>query len=157
MLGARVVVTSRSDHKLARARELGAAAGIDCTATPDWPGAVVELTGGVGADYVVDTVGELKDAIAAVRLGGTVAFVGLLQGMTAEIDLVAFMGKCARVEAVDVGSREMFEAMNKALDFHAVRPVVDRVFGFNEVGAALTYLSSGRHVGKVCLRALFER
>jgi NADPH:quinone reductase-like Zn-dependent oxidoreductase len=101
----------------------------------------------------VDTVGDLKQAIAAVRLGGAVAFVGLLNGMTAEVDLVAFMGKCARVEAVDVGSRMMFEAMNTAIAFHETRPVVDQVFAFDELGAALTYLGEGRHFGKVCLRA----
>jgi NADPH:quinone reductase-like Zn-dependent oxidoreductase len=152
LLGARVIITSSSDHKLARAKALGAAAGINYTLTPDWPGAVMELTDGVGADYVVDTVGGLKDAIAAVRLGGAVAFVGLLSGMTAELDLVAFMGKCARVEAVDVGSRATFEAMNTAIAFHGIRPVVDRVFAFDELGTALTYLSEGRHFGKVGLR-----
>ena len=153
LLGARVIVTSSSDHKLARAKALGAAAGVNYKLTPDWPSAVIELTDGVGADYVVDTVGGLKDAIAAVRLGGAVAFVGLLSGMTAELDLVMFMGKCARVEAVDVGSRATFEAMNKAIAFHGMRPVVDRVFAFDELGAALTYLSEGRHFGKVCLCA----
>jgi NADPH:quinone reductase-like Zn-dependent oxidoreductase len=150
--GAHVIVTSSSDHKLARAKELGAAAGVNYKLMPDWPRAVVGLTDGVGADYVVDTVGGLKEAIAAVRLGGTVAFVGLLTGMTAEVDLVTFMGKCARIEAVDVGSRAMFEAMNTAIGFHGMRPVVDRVFSFNELSAALTYLSTGRHFGKVCLR-----
>lgn len=153
LLGARVIVTSSSDQKLARAKEMGAAPVINYKATPDWPKAVVELTDGVGADYVVDTVGGLKEAIAAVRLGGTVAFVGLLTGMTAEVDLVIFMGKCARLEAVDVGSREMFETMNKAIEFHAIRPVVDRVFGFSELRQALNCLREARHFGKVCLRA----
>jgi NADPH:quinone reductase-like Zn-dependent oxidoreductase len=111
------------------------------------------LTVGGGADYVVDTVGGLKEAIAAVRLGGAVAFVGLLNGMTSVIDLVTFMGKGARIEAVDVGSRAMFEAMNKAIEFHRMQPVVDRVFDFNELGPALTYLKEARHVGKICLRA----
>jgi NADPH:quinone reductase-like Zn-dependent oxidoreductase len=62
------------------------------------------------------------------------------------------MGKCARVEAVDVGSRAMFEAMNKAIKFHRLQPVVDRVFEFDELGPALTYLQEARHMGKVCLR-----
>ena len=151
--GARVIVTSSSDQKLARAKELGAAAVINYKATPDWPKAVLELTDGIGADYVVDTVGGLKEAIAALRRGGTVAFVGLLIGMTSKVDLEAFMGKCARVQAVDVGSREMFVAMNKAIAFHAMRPVVDRVFGFCELREALNYLREARHFGKVCLRA----
>jgi len=152
-LGARVIITSSSDQKLERARQLGAAAVVNYKTTPDWPKAVVELTGGVGADYVVDTVGGLREAIAALRLGGTVAFVGLLIGMSAEVDLVAFMGKSARVEAVDVGSREMFEVMNRAIQFHRMRPAVDRVFGFSEAGDALKYLEEARHFGKVCLRA----
>ena len=132
---------------------MGAWAVINYKATPDWPATVFELTNGVGADYVVDTVGNLKEAIAAVRLGGTVAFVGLLMGMTSEVDLVAFMGKCARVEAIDVGSRAMFESMNDAIESHTMRPVVDRVFGFSELREALMYLKEARHFGKVCLRA----
>jgi NADPH:quinone reductase-like Zn-dependent oxidoreductase len=151
--GARVIITSSSDQKLARARQLGAAETINYTTTPDWPTAVMELTNGTGADHVVDTAGELTQALAAVRLGGSVAFVGLLTGMRADVDLVLFMGKSARVEAVDVGSRAMFEAMNTAIHRHQLRPVVDRVFAFAEAGHALTYLAEARHFGKVCLRA----
>ena len=73
--------------------------------------------------------------------------------MTAEVNLVPFMGKSSRVEAVDVGSREMFEAMNKAIAFHAMRPVVDRLFGFSELREALNYLKEARHFGKTCLQA----
>ena len=151
--GARIIVTSSSDQKLERTKELGAAAVINYKTTADWAKAVEGLTNGIGADYVVDTVGGLKEAIAAVRVGGAVAFVGLLNGMTAEVDLVAFMGKSARIEAVDVGSREMFEAMNRAIEFHKMRPVIDRVFGFAELPEALSYLREARHFGKVCLRA----
>ena len=151
--GARVIVTSSSDQKLERAKELGAAAVINYKAKADWPKLVVELTNGVGADFVVDTVGGLKESIAAVQLGGAVAFVGLLVGMTAEVDLVTFMGKSARMQAVDVGSREMFEDMNKAIEFHAIHPVVDRVFGFSELPEALNFLREARHFGKICIRA----
>ena len=150
--GARVILTSSSDEKLERAKELGAAAVINYRTRTDWPNVVVELTNGCGADYVVDTVGGLKEAIAALRLGGAVAFVGLLRGMAVEVDLVTFMGRSARIEAVDVGSREMFEAMNRAIEFHAMRPVIDRVFGFTQLPEALDYLREARHFGKVCLR-----
>jgi len=151
--GARVIVTSSSDQKLARAKDLGANAVINYKTNSNWPNAVAELTNGLGADYVVDTVGDLKQSIAAVRLGGAVAFVGLLTGMTAQVDLVTLMGKSARLEAVDVGSRAMFEAMNKAIELHLMRPVVDRVFGFSELRDALNYLREARHFGKLCLRA----
>lgn len=73
--------------------------------------------------------------------------------MSAGVNLVALMGESARVEAIGVGSREMFEAMNKAIAFHAMSPVVDRVFGFSERREALNYLREARHFGKVCLRA----
>jgi NADPH:quinone reductase-like Zn-dependent oxidoreductase len=149
---ARVIITSSSDQKLTRAKEVGADAGINYKTTPDWPKAVMDLTNG-GADHVVDTVGNLNEAIAALRLGGSVAFVGLLTGMTSEVDLVAFMGKCARIDAIDVGSRAMFEEMNNAIDHHKMRPVIDRVFQFNELAEALNYLKGGRHFGKVCLRS----
>ena len=152
-VGARVIATSSSDQKLARAKEFGADAVINYKTTPDWPKAVAELTDGLGAEYVVDTVGDLKQSIAAVRLGGAVAFVGLLIGMTTEVDLVTFMGKCARIEAIDVGSREMFQAINEAIESHAMHPVLDRIFEFHELREALNYLREGRHFGKVCLRA----
>ena len=152
LLGARVIITSSSDEKLERAKQLGAAAVVNYKATPDWSKAVVELTGDVGADYVVDTVGELREAIAAIRPGGTVAFVGLLIAMSAEVDLVSFMGKSARVEAIDVGSREMFEQMNRAIRFHEMRPVVDRTFAFSEAPDALKHLKEARHFGKICLK-----
>jgi NADPH:quinone reductase-like Zn-dependent oxidoreductase len=151
--GARVIITSSSDEKLARATQLGAAEVINTKATPDWPKVVLSLTSGVGADFVIDTVGELDSAVAAVRCGGAIAFVGLLAGMTSQIDLVAFMGKSARVQAIDVGSREMFLAMNQAIGFHALRPVVDRVFAFDEIRDALAWLREARHFGKICLRA----
>ena len=152
LLGAFVIVTSSSDEKLARAKQLGADAGINYRTTPAWPNAVMELSGGLGADHVIDTVGGLREAVAAIRVGGSVAFVGLLAGMNAEVDLVALMGKSARVRAIDVGSRAMFAAMNRAIQCHRMRPIVDRVFDFSDAADALRYLSEARHFGKVCLR-----
>ncbi|HEY0160042.1 MAG TPA: NAD(P)-dependent alcohol dehydrogenase [Thermoanaerobaculia bacterium] len=152
LLGARVLATSSSDDKLERARSLGATAGVNYRTTRDWPARVLELTGG-GADLVVDTAGTLAESIAAVRVGGTVSFIGFVAGTKAEVDLVALMGKSARVQAIDVGSRAMFESMNRAMEEGGMRPVVDRVFGFDEAAEAFRYLESGRQFGKVCIRA----
>ena len=151
MLGARVIVTSSSDQKLARAAQLGASAGINYAST-DWPRAVLEITEGLGADHVVDTVGDLGKAVTAARVGGSVAFVGLLTGMDSKVDLVALMGKSARVQAIDVGSREMFMNMNRAIAFHAIRAVVDRVFDFSEAAQAFQHLAKAAHFGKICIR-----
>jgi NADPH:quinone reductase-like Zn-dependent oxidoreductase len=152
LLGARVIITSSSDAKLARARELGADAGVNYRTTRDWPRAVRELTGGAGAHLVVDTAGELAAAIEAVRVGGRIAFVGLLRGTQADVDLVKLMGSSATIRAIDVGSREMFESMNRAIESARLRPVIDRTFAFDEARDAFRYLREGAHFGKVCIR-----
>lgn len=149
--GARVIATSSSEAKLERARALGAAEGVNYATTRDWPARVRELTDGRGADLVVDTVGALREPIAAVRVGGTIAFIGLLTGLTSNVDLVALMGKSARIQAIDVGSRAMFESMNRAIETRGVRPVIDRVFGFDEAHDAFRHLASRANFGKVCL------
>lgn len=152
LLGARVIVTSSSDAKLARARALGADDGINYRTTPDWPRAVRELTDGRGTDLVVDSAGTLGEAIHAVRVGGALAFIGLMAGMRAEIDLVRLMGSNATIRAIDVGSRAMFERMNDAIESARLRPVIDRTFAFDEAHDALRYLAAGAHFGKVCVR-----
>ena len=151
LFGARVVITSSSDAKLARARELGADEGINYRTTPDWPRAVRELTDGRGADLVVDTAGELPQSIESVRVAGRIAFVGVLR-TRADVDLVKLMGSSATIRAIDVGSRAMFESMNRAIASSKLRPVIDRTFGFDEAHDAFRYLSEGGHFGKVCIR-----
>lgn len=151
MHGARVIITSSSDTKLERARSLGAAEAINYRSAPDWPGRVRELTDGRGADLVVDTVGSLNQPIAAVRVGGTIAYIGLLSDMMSDVDLVALMGKSARIQAIDVGSRTMFASMNRAIEFSGMRPVIDRVFRFDDARGAFRYLASRSHFGKVCI------
>src|SRR5262249_32080461 len=123
---------------------------------PDWPGAVRALTNGAGADHVIDTVGDLSRAIDAVRVSGSIVFVGLLNGMTAEVDLVGFMGKSARVTAVDVGSRSMFTAMNRAMAAQRVRPIIDRIFPFARADEAFRHLASQNHMGKMVVRFDFD-
>lgn len=149
--GARVVVTSSSDEKLDRARSLGAAEGVNYRTTPDWPTRIRELTDGRGADLVVDTAGTLNEAIDAVRVGGTIAFIGLLTGFASDLNLVALMGKSARIQAIDVGSRAMFEAMNGAIETGGIHPVIDRVFDFDDARDAFRHLASRTHFGKVCV------
>jgi NADPH:quinone reductase-like Zn-dependent oxidoreductase len=154
LAGARVIVTSSSDEKLQRALELGAVQGINYKESPDWDERVLDLTGNRGVDHVVDVVGgeNLARSLRAVRMSGTISMIGLLGGTGAQIEMFDFVEKNVRLHGILVGSREMFEEMNQAIAKHGLKPVIDRVFGFDEVPAALRYLETGAHFGKVCVR-----
>jgi NADPH:quinone reductase-like Zn-dependent oxidoreductase len=154
LAGARVIVTSSSDEKLARAAGLGASDGINYRTFPEWDRKVRELTGGAGVDHVIEVggAGTLGRSMSAVRLGGRISLIGLLSGVGAEIDPMPILGKQIEVHGILVGSRETFEGMNRAIALHGMRPVVSKVFGFEEAPEALRYLRSGAHFGKVVVR-----
>jgi NADPH:quinone reductase-like Zn-dependent oxidoreductase len=153
MAGARVIITSRSEDKLARAKELGATDGINYESVPDWSSRVRELTDKVGVDLVVDVggAGTLPQSLRAVRLGGQIRLIGVLSGTAGEINPLPVIMKKIRLQGIFVGSREMFEAMNKAISLHQLHPVVDRVFPFEDTREALRYMESGKHFGKICI------
>lgn len=154
MLGARVIATSSSDEKLRRARELGAEQGINYKESPAWDERVLEITGGRGVDHIVEVVGaeNLTRSLNAVRMSGSISVIGLLGGSSAQIETFGFVEKNVRLHGIYIGSREMFEEMNQAIAEHGLKPVVDRVFGFDEAPEALRYLEAGSHFGKVCIR-----
>jgi NADPH:quinone reductase-like Zn-dependent oxidoreductase len=152
--GARVIATSSRDDKLARAVQLGASDGINYSTTPKWDERVRELTGGVGVDYVVEVggAGTLAQSMRAVKIGGQISLIGVLTGGAGQVNPLPILMKNIRVQGIFVGSREMFEAMNRAISQHKMKPVVDRVFGFNEAIEAFRYMESGAHFGKVAIR-----
>ena len=154
MLGARVILTSSRDDKLEKARALGAHDVINYVTTADWDKAARALTGGVGVDHVVEVggAGTFEKSLRAVRVGGTVSVIGVLSGGAATVPLTPVLMQNLRVQGIFVGHRQGFEALNRALTLHAVRPVVDRVFPFAEARAAFEYLKSGAHFGKVVIR-----
>ena len=151
--GARVIATSGSDEKLERAIRMGAAEGINYKTVPEWGKKVRELTGGKGVDLVVEVggAGTLPQSLLAVRTGGRIGLIGILTGATGQVNPLPAVMKNIRIQGVLVGSREMFEAMNRAVSLHRLRPVVDRVFAFDEVGEALRYMERGAHFGKICV------
>lgn len=153
LAGARVIATSSSDEKLARARELGASDGINYRAQPDWDKRVRQLTGGQGVDLVVEVggAGTLARSLQAVRLAGRIALIGVVAG-AGEVDFLPVIMKSLRVQGIFVGSREMFERMNRAIEADGLRPTVDRVFPFEEAVEALRHLERGAHFGKVVIR-----
>ena len=148
--GAKTIITSSSDAKLERAKQLGGAEIINYKATPDWEKRVLELTDGVGVDHVVEVggVGTLEKSLQAVRIGGTVSLIGVLTG-AGTMDPMAILRKSIRMQGIYVGSRAMFEAMNRALSLHTLRPVIDRAFPFEESRQALAYMASAAHFGKI--------
>lgn len=153
LLGARVIATSSSDAKLARVRELGASDGINYISTPEWGKRVRELTGGKGVDHVVEVggAGTLGQSLQAVRTGGRISLIGVLTG--GEVNPIPILMKNVTVQGIFVGSRKMFEAMNRAISLSSLRPVIDRVFPFAEYPQALRHMESGAHFGKIVLGA----
>ncbi|MBD2309659.1 NAD(P)-dependent alcohol dehydrogenase [Chroococcidiopsis sp. FACHB-1243] len=153
MMGARVILTSSSDDKLDRAIQLGADVGINYKTTSDWDEKVEKLTDGRGVDLVVEVGGSgtLSKSLRAVRYGGKVAMIGVLTGFTGDVSTSSILFKHIRVQGIYVGSRDLFEDMNRSIDLHQMKPIIDRVFPFHEARAALAYLESGAHFGKVCI------
>ena len=152
LAGARVIVLSSSDEKLARARELGADVGVNYRSTPEWHLAVKKVTGGRGADIIVETSGNTLDkSLAASAFGGFIGVVGFLGGPEATLSMPNLIGPMVRIQGIAVGSRARFEAMNRALSQHQLKPVVDRVFPLEHAAEAFELMKSGRHFGKIVI------
>lgn len=151
--GARVIVTSSSDAKLERARALGADEGINYRKQPAWDEAVLRLTGGTGADLVLETAGPqtFMRSLAAARHGGTVFTIGFLSGMVAEVDLLPLIVKSLRVLGNNTGSAEDLAAALRAIAAHRIEPVVDRAYPLAQVADAYRALAGGGHFGKLAI------
>jgi len=151
--GLQVIITSSSDHKLAKAEALGADHRINYRQQPDWVGEVLAATAGEGVDLVVETVGgqNLNRSLDALRLDGHISVVGFLDGQHSSIDLVSLNLKRAQLHGLSVGSRQDFADMLKAIAANQIRPVIDKTFPFNAAQEAFRYLASGKHFGKVVI------
>jgi NADPH:quinone reductase-like Zn-dependent oxidoreductase len=151
---AKVIVTSSSDNKLQRARELGASAGINYRTQPDWSRQVLALTDGAGADLIVDVGGKatLEQSMAAVAYRGRLAIVGGLTGYDGAVPALPLLDKHAHAVGVYVGSRADFLRMSKFITQHRLHPVIERVFPFERRDEALALLGAGDFVGKIVIR-----
>jgi len=153
MHGARVIATSSSDEKLEKAKRLGADEIINYKRTPDWDKEVLRLTDKLGIDHVVEVggAGTLSKSLNAVRIGGHVAVIGILAG-AGEFDPRSILMKAVRMQGLLVGSRHMFEEMNKAVESNGLKPVIDKTFAFEDAAAALRHMETGAHFGKVVVK-----
>ncbi len=149
LFGARVIMTSSSAERCAKLKQLGADDVINYNTDTDWDKTVRGLTGGAGADLTIDIGGAdtIQRSFAATRNGGRVAPVGLLTGRPSAVAA----GPSADVTPIRVGSRDDYEAMNRAIGFHRSRPIIDTVYKFDELPQALGHLKSGKHMGKIVL------
>lgn len=152
MAGARVIVTSSSDEKLARALKMGASDGINYKTTPKWAERAQELTGGIGVDHVVEVggAGTLMQSFRAVRRAGHVSVIGVLAG-PADMNPLPILMRGLKVQGVFVGSRKMFADMNRAISLAKLEPVIDRAFPLAETKQALEHMRDGKHFGKIVI------
>ena len=152
-MGAEVIVTSSSDEKLARAKELGADHVINYRQEPKWGRKVLELTGDRGVDIVVEVggPGTLAQSIEAVRIGGHIALIGVLTGVGGDVPTAFLMAKQAKLQGLIVGSRQEQEDFVRALEATGIRPVIDRTFALEDLGDAFRHLESASHFGKIAV------
>ena len=154
MAGAKTIITSSSDLKLARAREMGADITINYKTSPDWEKAVWDATGKRGVDHVVEVggAGTLDKSLKATRTGGTVSVIGVLTGFDGQINPASILQRSIRANGIYVGSVAMFERMNAAIAQNKIKPVIDRVFPFAAAQDALAALESAGHFGKIVIK-----
>ncbi len=154
MAGARVIITSSSDEKLERAGKLGAWEGINYRKNPDWDKKVLALTGKRGVDRVVE-VGGAETMVRSLKTlcpGGVVALIGVLSGVSLNVPATLILMKGITIRGIFVGSRAIFKSMNRAVALHQLKPVVDRVFPFDEAPEAFRLMKKGSHFGKIVIR-----
>lgn len=152
--GAKPIITSSSDAKLEKARQLGAVGTVNYKTTPDWEKRVRELTNGLGVHQVLEVGGKdtLQRALASLAPGGHIALIGGLSGFGGEVPTGALMGINGTVSGIYVGSRGDFEALLAFVDQHKIKPVIDRVFEFKDAQAAYDFMESGDFFGKIVIR-----
>jgi NADPH:quinone reductase-like Zn-dependent oxidoreductase len=151
--GAKAIITSSHDEKLARARALGAFGTINYKKTPDWEQEVRALTGGLGVDHILEVGGKdtLPHALKSLAVGGHIALIGGLGGFGGDIPAMALLGTSSTASGIYVGSRADFEAMNAFIERHRVKPVVDKVIPFSDAKAAYALMESDAFFGKIVI------
>lgn len=153
MAGANVIATSSSDDKLERLRALGADHLINYRKTANWGELARDMTGGRGVDHIIEVGGpaSLDQSMLAARVGGHIAVIGILTGLSAEVSIITALVKQLRLQGLIVGSRTQQQDMVRAIDANHMRPVIDKVFPLENIVDAFRYQETNKHFGKICL------
>lgn len=151
--GATVFVISSADDKLDRMRGVGAAGGVNYRTHPDWQVEILRMTAGRGVDHVIDIGGasSLAQSLASVAFDGVISVVGLIGGSKTQIDVAELFQKNVTLHGIETGSRSMLEAMLAWMEGRRIRPIIDRVFAFEDANAAFLRQHAGDRIGKVCI------
>lgn len=149
--GAKVIITSSNEEKLKKARQLGADLTVNYKTNSNWETTIRQMTEGKGVDMIIETVGgrNLGRSLNALKMGGHISIVGLLDGFKSEIDVLSLIHQQATIRGLEVGGTHQFEEMNRAIEAWDLHPVIDRGFPLEEIQEALEYLGRGSHFGKV--------
>jgi len=152
-LAAKVIITSSSNDKLAKAKEMGADLLINYNEHPDWDDEVKKINDGQGVDCIVEVggIGTINKSMNCLGLGGKIGMIGVLAGADGECNPRSLMMTGSSIHGIFVGNRQMFEEMNKAIEEHDIHPVVDKVFDFDDAVEAIKYFKSQAHMGKVVI------
>jgi len=152
--GATSIIISSSDEKLERARALGAHHTINYRSMPDWEKRVLEITGGHGVDLTLEVggAGTLSRTLKATCFGGQISLIGVLSGISGDLQIGPMLHKSLTVRGIYVGSRDIFASMNRAISAHKIEPVIDRTFDFAQAPDAFRHLESAQHFGKIVIR-----
>lgn len=154
LIGAKIILTSSSDEKLALGKKLGADYIINYKNEPHWSKVVREITNGDGADHVIEVggAGTLEESIKSVRLFGNIHLIGILGGTTPSLNLLPVVMGQIRIQGIVIGPKKSFEKMNRAIESNQLRPVIDKIFSLEDTRFAIDYLKNGKHFGKVVIK-----
>ena len=153
-MGARVILLSSQADKLKKAKEMGADILINYKDQPDWDKVVLEKTNGKGADLVIELGGSgtLERSMNAAKISGRISMIGVLTGVSGQVNPMSIIRKCLSVNGIYVGSGDMQKQMHDALEANQIHPVIDRIFTFDQAKDAFVYLESAKHFGKIVVR-----
>ena len=155
MMGCEVIITSSSNEKLQRARELGAHHTLNYAENPGWIDEVLRITRGEGVHHIAEVVGgaHLNTSLKCIRQGGTIAQIGAIHGICeGTVDAAEIMYNAVRIQGVEVGSKEMHARMLRAMETQHMKPVIDTVFEFDDLHSAIEFQGSGGQFGKIGIR-----